>query len=103
MDKHSVLPFRYDCDRQIISDVNMGGFYGHKTIAVVTSVNHEEDGEFIVEACNNHYRLVSENDRLREALSLILRLAKGYVANNRIGSNRKYLQIAEEALERKRI
>ena len=33
-----------------------------------------------------------------EALDLILPLAKGYVANNPVGSNQKYIRIAEAVL-----
>lgn len=40
----------------------------------------------------------SESDRLEEALKLILPLAKGYVAKNRVGSNEKYIEIADAML-----
>ena len=37
---------------------------------------------------------------LVEALELIIPLAKGYVAHNEVGSNRKYLNIAEQVLSK---
>ncbi len=43
-------------------------------------------------------QLISAAPELLEALILILPLAKGYVANNRVGSNERYLKIAEQAI-----
>jgi hypothetical protein len=52
----------------------MNGFYDHKTIATVHSVNHEQDGEFIVRCVNNHKSLLEAlKDTERRALELIER------------------------------
>lgn len=40
-------------------------------------------------------KLLEENKRLRGGLILILPLAKGYVASNNVGSNQKYIEVAE--------
>ena len=42
--------------------------------------------------------LIAASPELLRALVLILPLAKGYVASNRVGSNDKYIQIAEAAV-----
>jgi len=42
----------------------------------------------------------SSGEEAVEALRLILPLAKGYVANNQVGSNQKYIEIAEQVLSK---
>jgi len=48
------------------------------------------------------YRKLDLVPELVVALELILPLAKGYVAHNEVGSNRKYLNIAEQVLSKYR-
>lgn len=57
--------------------------------------------------CNMNYVLdkcraahEAEVNELREIIRLILPLAKGYASQNDVGSNMKYVEIAEEALKR---
>lgn len=40
-----------------------------------------------------------EREKAREVISLILPLAKGYVAKNDVGSNQKYIEVAEDYLD----
>lgn len=47
---------------------------------------------------NNVVRLESENEKLKDAIRLILPFAKGYVANHNFGSNKEYIEIAEQAI-----
>lgn len=42
--------------------------------------------------------VLAERDSLREALVLILPMAKGYAHNNDVGNNRKFIEQAESAL-----
>ena len=72
----------------------------------------EEDARLIAEAGTVAHetgmtprQLQAENERLRavnaallEALRLILPLAKGYAAQNRVGSNDEYIRISESAI-----
>jgi hypothetical protein len=51
----------------------------------------KENAIFIAQACSCH-------DKLVEALTLILPLAKGYAAEHRVGSNDRYVAIAEAAV-----
>lgn len=52
--------------------------------------------------CSDVEKLKQEHDRALDALALILPLAKGYVANNRVGSNEEYIKVAEETINRLR-
>lgn len=44
--------------------------------------------------------LTEQRAELLEALVLIMPLAKGYAANNIVGSNAKYVEMAEEVIAR---
>mgnify|MGYP001569346772 CR=1 FL=1 len=52
----------------------------------------------ITKACEE---MMEENNRLIDIINLILPLAKGYVAKNQVGSNQKYIEIAEEIIAKK--
>ena len=55
----------------------------------------------IVESVNSHAAIVAENARLREALELVLPMAKGYAHAHPVGSNALYIADAEAALSPK--
>ena len=59
---------------------------------VPTKEQAEANAAFIVHCVNNHEKLV-------EALQLILPLAKGYVSKNSVGSNQKYIEVADQAIQ----
>lgn len=52
----------------------------------------------IVRCVNTHDALKREVDACRDALALILPLAKGYAAANRVGSNQAYIEQVEKLL-----
>lgn len=62
---------------------------------VVVMVNESPSAEGVANA-----HLIAAAPDLYEALNLILPLAKGYVAHNNVGSNRRYIKAAEEAINR---
>jgi hypothetical protein len=41
---------------------------------------------------------LKQQEKLLEALELILPLAKGYVANHKVGSNEDYISFAEDTI-----
>lgn len=64
---------------------------------------HFEDlvGSAVNETLTHHREVVEreERERAEHIIHLILPLAKGYAAANRVGSNSDYVQAAEEYLE----
>ena len=85
MTTHSELPWKVDVEMDIVNKQD-----GH--LATCVNVNQKANASFIVRACNNHEKLV-------EALQLILPLAKGYVSKNSVGSNQKYIEVADQAIQ----
>lgn len=72
MEKHTELPWRvqpesskYTHSIRSESDRYVLG------ISKTPTKQENTDAAFIVEACNNHYRLLAENKRLREALDYL--------------------------------
>lgn len=62
------------------------------------SEQYASDGRRIVDLTQQLAAANGRVEMLEDSLRLILPLAKGYVAHNNVGSNRKYIEIAEAAL-----
>lgn len=57
------------------------------------------NAEFIVRACNRDHIF----DALVAALELILPMAKGYAAQNQVGNNLAFIELAEAVIEKSKL